>query len=61
MKKCIECGRQYERNAGRKNPYWCPACDEKRIERIEKQLQAIHDELVAEREELERANCCVGG
>ncbi len=41
---CIEgCGREtgaYSRT-GRRNPVWCPECDERRIERISKQLEAL--------------------
>ena len=41
MKTCIECKRKYDKNEGRKNPYWCPECDEKRIKRIDEQLQTL--------------------
>lgn len=41
MKTCIECKRKYDENEGRKNPHWCPECDEKRIRRIDEQLQTL--------------------
>lgn len=51
MKKCIECGCEYDKTAGRQNPYWCPSCDEKRIDRIEKQLEEILEDLKRQKEE----------
>ena len=37
------CGEQTGRSSGlgRKNPYWCPECDEVRIERIGGELEAL--------------------
>ena len=47
---CIEgCGREtgaYSKT-GRSNPYWCPECDEKRIERISKSLEQIEQTFSA--------------
>jgi len=41
---CVErCGREtgaYS-STGRRNPAWCPRCDEVRIERISRQLEAL--------------------
>lgn len=50
MRTCIECGKEYSENAGRKNPYWFPSCDEKRIDRIEKQIKNILADLQREKE-----------
>ena len=52
QRTCIECRRLYDRNAGRKNPYWCPRCDEARIERIGQQLQGILDDLRSQAQEM---------
>jgi len=41
---CIEgCGRETGAFAGtgRKNPYWCPECDEVRIKRVTRQLEEL--------------------
>ena len=51
MKRCIECGIEYDENIAWKNPYWCPKCDKERRERITKKLHYLVDEM---KEEIER-------
>ena len=51
MKKCIECGCEYDKTAGRQNTYRCPSCEDKRIDTIGKQLEEIFEGLKRPEEE----------
>lgn len=41
-RKCIDCGGPAGTRWG---PYWCPPCDEKRLDRITASLESISAEL----------------
>lgn len=40
--RCADCNvRLNSENRGKKSPYWCAPCDERRINRIDKSLKEI--------------------